>query len=178
MKTVLTLAIAAVLVISQSACSDDDGGGVSGDGAVAVDGAVDGGGAGDLPVGGGDGPTGQDLVPTPLDYGAPNDLPPGSGPNSGAICSASVACPNADEVCTYFGSSTGMCLSPCAQKGDACRVAQEFAQISTCSIKGLDGKWYCGWYCVLGGTPFKCPNDTDYKCVASDKDGFSFCEPK
>jgi len=116
--------------------------------------------------------------PIPLDYGPPTDLPPGSGSNSGAICSATKPCPATEEVCIYFGSKAGMCLSPCKNKGDACRVAQEFAQISTCSIKGLDGKWHCGFFCLLGGTPFKCPNATDYKCVPAGKAGFSFCEPK
>lgn len=161
------------------ACGDD--GGATPDGAVA-DAAADRGASDhgasfdqtqrrDLPAPG-DGTQAKD-VPWPF------DLPPGSGPNSGALCSASTPCASAAETCTYFGSSTGMCLSPCANKGDACHVANPNTQASTCATKGLDpNQWFCAWFCLLGGKTYQCPNSTDYQCVPSGSDGFSFCRPK
>lgn len=179
MRNLRGASVLALLVALSGACGDDSGG--MSDGAM-VDAAADWRGNDqsvvfDQPQGGEQ--TGaRDGAPA-ADVPWPFDLPPGSGPNSGAICSASKPCASSQEECTYFGSSSGMCLSPCANKGDACHVANPNTQVSTCATRGLDpNQWFCGWFCLLGGKTYQCPNSSDYQCVPSGTDGFSFCRPK
>lgn len=183
MRKLACSSLLALVIALAGACGDDSG--AAADGAIA-DAAGDGGVGDHGPVGdrgpivdhSGDLPSVADRGPA-NDWPWPFDLPPGSGPNSGAICSASKPCVSSQEECTYFGSSTGMCLSPCANKGDACHVANPNTQVSTCATRGLDpNQWFCGWFCLLGGKTYQCPNSTDYQCVPSGTDGFSFCRPK
>jgi hypothetical protein len=105
----------------------------------------------------------------------------GIGSNSGAICTQSTPCPDPTETCIYFEAALGkgMCLASCQQQGDTCPVADKSTQISVCSVTGYQpGTWLCGWFCELGGKTYKCPNDTDYKCVASSNGVAQFCYPK
>lgn len=97
--------------------------------------------------------------------------------NSGAICNASTPCTLPGEECLYFGSTNGMCLGECQKNWDPCPVKDKNTQLSMCSVKSLDGtKWYCGWLCEWSGQTYKCPDDTNFKCVPSAKG--SFCQPK
>lgn len=99
--------------------------------------------------------------------------------NSGAICNASSPCPSAEEECLYFGASNGMCLGQCGHKGQLCPVDDPNTQMSVCSVIGLDGTtWYCGFFCELGGTSYKCPDETSYTCVAAANGVGKFCQPK
>lgn len=119
--------------------------------------------------------------------------------NSGAICTASKACPNAsDEVCVSFtsGATKGMCLGKCTPDTknpknpiNICPVKDSTTMMSVCALGYKDstsGKqgYMCGFYCSVtqSGTTktYKCPNATDYDCKAIDSKnpGVKVCVPK
>lgn len=176
-QTTILAGLALALTVSAAGCSDD----------AQAPPAPDQGPAGDLT-------TGADLSPPGdtggvADRGASADIGPqadagatgdgGAAPkNSGAICNGGKPCP-AGETCTYFGAQNGMCLAGCKNQGDPCPVVDKTKQLSTCSIKGLDPtKWYCGYFCEIGGKKYECPSVADFACVASSNPSFKFCEPK
>lgn len=178
MRALVTVSACALLV-SLAACDDDDApasGDLSGpDHQTATDRGPGGGDRGSR-----DGAAGSPDSKPAADRGPTDAIIVKS--NSGAICTTTnPTCQGAGEECIYFEVSTGkgMCLGRCNQQGDLCPVANTATQMSVCSVTGMTaGRWYCGWFCELGGKTYLCPNSTAYKCVADSTGKAKFCQPK
>ena len=76
------------------------------------------------------------------------------------------------------GATKGMCLGKCNSGGADCQVPDATTQLSKCTIQDSNKQLFCGWLCEVQGKTYKCPNDTDYKCISLGDPNAKYCAPK
>ncbi len=117
----------------------------------------------------------------PKEGGVPTDGTPSK--NTGALCSTTNKCDsNTGDECIYFTGTDnpGMCSMKCAPKDSPCPVANPQEQNSSCFAKMKDSEdIFCVYICKKNDKSYKCPNDTDYKCVKATGSAETYvCVPK
>jgi hypothetical protein len=102
--------------------------------------------------------------------------------NSGAICTQSAPCKVTSERCMALetGATTGMCFGMCNTAQADCPVADQATQLAKCLLQDENNQLLCAWMCEVQGTTYKCPNDTDYKCMSlkASQPNVKYCAPK
>jgi hypothetical protein len=121
----------------------------------------------------------------PVKYDGQGPTPDQSiGPivNSGDVCSQSSPCKSKSESCMALetGGTSGMCLGKCNAAQTDCPVADKATQLSKCLLQDQKKQLHCAWMCDVQGKKYKCPNDTDYKCIAlnASQPDVKYCAPK
>jgi len=73
-----------------------------------------------------------------------------------------------------------MCLGKCSTQGADCPVTNAATQLAKCAaqVAGPPVQLYCLYICEYQGKTYKCPDDTNFNCVAGSTAGVKACQPK